>query len=39
MKTKLIRITILSNAWDTDIDNLVHEIAKNPIVIDVEIMD
>lgn len=39
MKTKLIRITILSGTWDSEVDELIHTISKSPIVIDVEEMD
>lgn len=39
MKTKLIRITVLDQTWDTEIDDLVHTISKNPIVESIEIMD
>jgi len=39
MKTKLIRITMVSNTWDSEIEELIHTIAKHDIVVDVEIMD
>lgn len=39
MKTKLIRITMLSNTWDSEVDALVRTISRFPIVADVEVMD
>jgi len=39
MKTKLIRITMLSNTWDSEIDALIRVISCFPIVVDVEEMD
>jgi len=39
MKTKLIRITMFSDTWDSEIDALVRVISRFPIVIDVEEMD
>ena len=39
MKTKLIRITMQSNTWDSDIDELIHAISNSAIVTDIEEMD